>query len=147
MAKVTKKQVVTILHSGNYEKGSKLGRPALKHLQKIAQSRDWELAPKAVYLAGLIGVDASVPIVEAAAKSRKPAMRVAAASAAPHLAPEQAEPILLHLLDSRDVGIRKCAIQSVEEGCTTRVRARLGEVASGDPEPKLRRVAARKLKK
>ena len=141
MANVTKKEVVNALNKEDYPKAAKLGRAAVKHLKTIVEGNDVRLATKATYLAGLINAPASASIIETAAKSRKPVLRVAAASAAANLTQERAEPVLKRLLKSRDVGVRKCAIRSVESVPTNKLCDKLEELSKKDSETDLRKVA------
>jgi hypothetical protein len=147
MATVTKKQVVAALHKEDYAKAKRLGKAALRHLKVIVQGDDLALATKATYLAGMISAEGSAAIVDLAARSRKRTLRVAAAGAAGYLAPEAAEPLLSKLLNSADVGVRKCAIRSVETASTDKLRTRLDRLSKVDKEVALRKVSRAALKK
>ncbi len=120
--KSSKQELIALLHAEDYCGGCRYGANAIATLKKLVQSTDSNLAAKATYLAGLINDDESAEVVELAAKSRKPAVRLAAASAAGHLLPGRAEPILLRLLKSRDVGIRKIALKATRQSMTDKVR-------------------------
>lgn len=146
MAKVTKKQVVDVLQAEDYKKGKKLGAGAIKHLKSIVRGKDWQLATKATYLAGLINKEGSAEVVDLAARSRKPALRVAAAAAAEHLSPTRAEPVLDRLLRSRIVGIRKCALNSVQ-AMSPKLEKRLKVIRKEDEERSLRTMAREAMKK
>src|SRR5262245_52432488 len=107
MMAVTMKDVRAVLdpEEPNYKEGAKLGAAALPHLDALVSSDDQMLASKATYLASLIKNSKAAKIVEKAAKSDIPAVRVAAASAATNLTDPSA--VLLHLLGDADPGVRK----------------------------------------
>ena len=141
MATVTKKDVIAALHREDYAKAVRLGRGALRHLKQIVNEKDLALATKATYLAAMINAEGSAEIVEAAARSRQPLLRVAAAGAAANLSPMRAEPVLSKLLDSRDAGVRKCAIRAVESASTDKLCAKLKKLRTADKEVALRKLA------
>ena len=146
MANVKKKEVLDMLQSEDYQAGRSLGAGSVKHLRAIVNGSDRNLAAKATYLAGLLDTDKSAEVVEIAAKSRKPAIRVAAASAAGELSPERAERILDRLLKSRDLGVRKTALRAAER-TTPKIRKRLESIQKEDPVKQLRKLAKTKLTK
>ena len=86
---------------------------AMSHLRKLAASPDVALASKAVSLAGFIDDADSVAVVKAAARSRQPSVRVAAAHAASLMSgsPEMAS-VVNKLLDDRDIGVVKTATRA-----------------------------------
>ena len=80
--KISKNDLISLLHADNYSDAKRLGIQVMAALKSIVQGNDANLAAKATYVAGLINDDQSVDVIELAAKSRIPAVRVAAASAA-----------------------------------------------------------------
>jgi hypothetical protein len=86
---------------------------AMNHLRKLAASTDVSLASKAVSLAGFIGDANSIAVVENAARSRQPLVRVAAAHAAT-LVPDspRAARVVNRLLDDPDIGVVKTAMRA-----------------------------------
>jgi hypothetical protein len=109
---VTMKDVRAVLdpEEPNYKDAAKLGAPALPHLDALVSSGDPMLASKATYLASLIKDAKAAKIVEKAARSDVPAVRVAAAAAASNLA--DPEDVLTRLVADADPGIRKVAMKS-----------------------------------
>lgn len=144
-ANVTQDELIALLHAEDYSAACLLGKKSIVHLRTIVEQRDSNLAAKATYLAGLLNADESVGIIDAAAKSRKPALRAAAAAAAAHLSPNRAEPILLRLLKSKDIGIRKTAIKSAGSSTTEKVRRQLELLQTEEPDAHLKRLAADSL--
>ncbi len=120
--KLSKSKLTALLHAEDYCGARRYGAGAMTAIKGIVRTGDWNLAAKATYLAGLINDERSAEVIELAAKSRKPAVRIAAASAAAHLSPERAEPILLRLLKSKDIGIRKVALKATARSTTDKVR-------------------------
>jgi HEAT repeat protein len=86
---------------------------AMNHLRKLAASTDVSVASKAVSLAGFIGDADSIAVVENAARSRQPLVRVAAAHAA-SLVPDspRAVRVVSRLLDDPDLGVVKTAMRA-----------------------------------
>jgi HEAT repeat protein len=103
-----------LLDDGAYQEAISLGPTALRHLKTLAAGEDAHLAVKAVHVAGGIGTELAGPIIAAAATSRRPALKTAAAAAARGLPAATAEPILRRLLESKNVSVRKWAIRSVD---------------------------------
>jgi HEAT repeat protein len=114
----------------DYEEAAKLGPEALLHLEVLVSSADSMLASKATFLASLIKDAKSAEIVEKAARSDDPAVRVAAAAAATNLAASRASAVLLDLVSDPDPGVRKVARASVPE----KPSAKLMEKLEAEPE-------------
>ena len=115
-----------------------LGPDALPFLAELASSEDAMIASKAVSLAGLIGGEGSIPIVEIAAEAGPPEVRVVAAVAAGRLG-GKAERALLRLLEDEDLGVRKYAVRAVPKRATGRLRDALEQMAESESDPSLRR--------
>jgi hypothetical protein len=98
-----------------YAEAAKLGSGALTHLEALVSAGDPMLASKATYLASLIRDARSAAIVEKAARSENPAVRVAAATAASNLPAAGAAAVLLELVSDADPGVRKVARRSVPD--------------------------------
>lgn len=100
----------------DYNKAAKnLGPEALPHLERLIVGDHSMLASKAAYLAGLIGTESSVPVLERAARHGEATVRIAAAAAMQHMPSEAASDLLLGLIDDPDVGVQKVAMRSVPE--------------------------------
>jgi hypothetical protein len=107
---VTMKQVRAVLdpEEPDYASGAALGPEALPHLDALVNAGDQMLASKAAYLASLIADPRSADVVQKAARSANPAVRVAAAAAAPNLK-AGGEEVLRGLAGDPDGGVRKVA--------------------------------------
>lgn len=109
----------------DYARAAKLGRGALPHLEALVSSDDTMLASKATFLASLIKDARSVAIVGKAARSSDPAVRVAAAAAAPNLGASGANAVLVELVTDSDPGVRKVARKSVPERPSAKLAQKL----------------------
>ena len=106
---VTMQQVREVLdpEEPNYQRGVALGPEALPHLDALVSSNDPMLASKATYLASLIQDARAVDVVEKAARSVDPIVRVAAAAAASNLTYADQSEVLRELDNDPDPGVRK----------------------------------------
>jgi HEAT repeat protein len=127
----------------NYAAASTLGPPALPFLLELVRGGDLGLASKATYLASLIKSDTSVDVIEAAAATNEPVLRVAAASALANLKPAHAERVLDMLKDDPDPGVRKVMVKSAARVSSPRITAVLKQLAQSDPEPFVRETVTR----
>ena len=146
---VTMDQVKAALYpeEPDYPKAARqLGAEALPHLDEIVGGSDTLLAAKAAYLAGLIGGDASAPVVAKAARSGQVTVRIAAAAAAAHLPAEHSDAVLLQLVDDADRGVQKVALRSVPAKMSAALRSRVRAVSQAVTiaAPTKARAAARK---
>ena len=87
-----------------------LGEDALPHLRKLVRDEDPLLAGKAASLAGMIGGPKAANVLKAASAHRNPAVRQAAAGSAADLAPEDAERVLVQLMDDKDSAVVRRAV-------------------------------------
>lgn len=122
----------------DYEAAVQLGEEVLVHLQTLVDGADANLASKAAYLAGRIGVTRSAPVIDTAARSIDPSVRAAAAGGARFLNVVDAEPILLRLLDDDSPGVRKTALLSVPELPTLALEEKVASRRRVELQPGLR---------
>jgi HEAT repeat protein len=121
---------------------AELGTDALQHLQKLIASEDSMLASKAAYLAGVIGSDAAIPILQQAAASADVKVRVAAAAAAAWLPSANASDVLASLVDDADVGVQKVALRSVPQTPSDYLMGRVKWLSSGDASEVVKKESA-----
>lgn len=133
---VTMKQVRAALdpEEPDYDQAAKLGSEALPHLEALVNSGDTMLASKAAYAAGLIKDPKSAEVVERAAQSDDPAIRVAAAAAASNLPVKGAAAVLTSLVADPDPGVRKVARNAVPSNAPAELTQRLEEMPEPDAE-------------
>jgi HEAT repeat protein len=131
-----------------YQKALKeLGPEAIPLLQELVKGKDVMLASKATYLASLIGGSKSADVLEAAAKSDEPVVRVAAASSIKNLPEALASKLTDRLLDDKDFGVRKITLNAVSASGSAALKAKIEKIAKTDPESLIREMATNSLKR
>lgn len=132
----------------DYVEAATLGPAALPYLEEIAQSATDRLAPRAVYLASLIGGDRAARLLLAAISSPITAVRFQAAASAGDLPKEQAEKILLKALDDTDFGVRHVAVKSVRAtpAIPPAIQKRLETLSKSDPREFIRKHSSELLR-
>lgn len=111
-----------------------LGADALPVLERLVTDADPLLASKAAYLASLIPDEGSGRVLERAARSEHPTVRIAAAAGLPKH-PEVSDDAVAELLGDRDEGVRKVARKSLRGRVTPGLRNRLGARAATEQDP------------
>lgn len=124
----------------------KLGAAAVPYLLELVQGGDLGLASKATYLASMIKSEQSAAVLEAAAATNEPVLRVAAASGIRNLPKVQAERVLDLLRNDPDAGVRKVVLKSAVRFRSPQVAAKLQQMVETDPEPFVRELAASTVK-
>jgi HEAT repeat protein len=124
----------------NYAQAASLGPTALPHLAELVES-DRMLAPKAVYLAGVISGPDSPTVVLKGARSSDPGVRVAAAGAATYLPTDAANEIILTLLGDDHAGVRKAALQSIPRSPSRNLRALIATLAQSEQDATVQAIA------
>ena len=147
---VTKEQVVALLQQDNldYELAAeKIGNEALPYLVEIVKLRDSKLASRATYLAAFRDLPGSAEIIKIAAQSHDPVVRVAAAASIKMISPRTLkslqQSVLIKLLDDKDPGVRKWALQGIENKKLFEVKDKVREMIEKDPLYELREKARR----
>lgn len=130
----------------DYTRAAGLGPEALPHLRELAQEEDPMIASKAVYLAGLIEGEPADRLLEQAASSDDPRIRVAAAAAARHRSDEAASAVLTPLVQDDDVGVRKVALKSVPPQASGDLRSAV-EGLGDAPDEATRRLSRQTLRR
>ena len=121
----------------DYPAAAQLGPDALPVLEKLARGADPLLASKAAYLASMISHAGAAKVLEAAAQSPHPTVRVAAAAGLQKM-PAVAEHVVIGLVDDRDEGVRRVALKSVRGKMTPAVRGHVEEKAAREGNPAMR---------
>ena len=144
---VTKKQVRKLLEPDepNYDSAAALGAAALPRLAALAAESNEFLAAKAVYLAGRIGGPEAEKIVQDAAVSANPDIRVAAAAAAGKLSQPAASEILMGLVGDPDLSVSKVALRSIGPGATKGLFEKVVQLFRQTTMAPLQRVAGEAL--
>jgi HEAT repeat protein len=124
-----------------------LGPDAVPHLANLVRSGEPGIASKAAYLASLIQTDESVDALSSAIASPHEVVRVAAAAGLRNLPAPQAARLADRLLDDRDAGVRKVALNSVGRLGLEALASKVRSMASSDAEGALRAVARQELER
>lgn len=132
----------------DYARLARLGPAIVPGLLQIVRSRDSYVAANAASLAGMIPGPAPFAVLQAAAGSALPQVRLAAASALRRSKSGQAAQLLAPLLKDQDRGVRKFAIKAAAgRRPQAEVSEMLNEISLEDPEPSLRALAAATLRR
>lgn len=130
-----------------YQKAAKeLGLQAIPLLLELVKQNDVMLASKAAYLASVIGGRNSADVLEAAAMSPEPVVRVAAASGIRNLPEETAVKLVDRLLVDKDFGVKKVTLNSISSTRSAALMARVEKIAKADPNKLIREMAENSLK-
>jgi hypothetical protein len=144
---VTLEQVLAILmpEEPDYPNGASLGADALPHLKNLVNGSDLMLASKAVYLASLIQTEQSTEILQTAAQSEHPIIRVAAAAGIRNLNQASANRISLMLLDDADIGVQKVVLKSLPTQIAPQLRSKLETLTQQEKNPLIRQLSTEVL--
>ncbi len=126
----------------DYQAAATLGPEALPLLQQLVAGDNVELATKAASLAGHIDHPQAAGVLQVAANSNLPTVRVAAAGATRHLPAHMVTPVLQRLLLDADAGVRKVALSAIPEAAGEELRASVRQAAQADPTDYLRSLAS-----
>jgi hypothetical protein len=123
----------------DYEQAARdLGPAALPYLRTLVAAADPAIAPKAVYLAGLIDSAGAADSLRTAVESDDVRIRLAAAGTARILTGDFADRVLIPLLLDVDPGVRRLAVRSVGDSVSPRLQAALERSAADETEPHIR---------
>lgn len=131
----------------DYKEAAKLGPDAVPYLSELVQGPDAMLASKAAYLASLIKSKKSIAVLEKAAKSPEPSVRIAAASGIRNLSEQDAGKVLNLLIKDRDSGVRKVTLKAVSGFRSPALKAKVEKIADEDSEPFIRELASSTARK
>lgn len=146
---VTMKQLRALLDvdEPDYAEAAQLGTEALGYLEPLIDGPDPMLASKAAYLTGLIQSDKALALLKKAAASTEPRVRIAVAATAANLPKSAANALLFDLVGDKDVGVRKTAVKAVSGEADAKLRSRLEQMSTQDPEHALREVTSQTLRR
>lgn len=144
---VTLEQVLAVLmpEEPDYPSAASLGIDALPHLNNLANGSDLMLASKAVYLSSLIQAEQATEILQTAAQSEHPIIRVAAAAGIRNLNKASANQISLMLMDDADIGVQKVVLKSLPTQITPQLRSKLKTLTQQEKNPLIRQLSTEVL--
>ena len=129
----------------DYTALARLGPTILPQLRQLVADRNEYVAANAASLAGMIGHDQAVAVLEVATRSPSAQVRIAAAGALRHLKRPAASGLIALLLNDRDKGVRKFAIKASANRSNSALLAKIGDLSKKDPTPMIRSLASRVL--
>lgn len=121
------------------------GPESAEHLRTLAQDQNVMLASKAVYAASLVADPAARQVVDQAAGSDDPLLRLASASALPNLPEDARVRVAERLIDARDVGVEKLVIRSLGDALTPKLERSLSHLAENSSSETIRGLSREKL--
>ncbi|MBY8870589.1 hypothetical protein K7640_01880 [Micromonospora sp. PLK6-60] len=119
------------------------GPEAAEHLRVLARDDNVMLASKAVYAASLLA-DAQ-HVVDEAAASDEPLLRIASASALTNLPEDARNRVAERLIDAGDVAVEKLVIRSLGPSLTPKLEQSLGRLADNSNSQTIRDLSRAKL--
>lgn len=111
-----------------------LGPDEVPLLVELLDDEEAWLASRAVYALTRIATPEALAAVEAASDSGRHELRVAVAASANLLPSKAADRVLAKLLQDREVGVRKFAVESVTPDNGERVRRLVTEMTDSDDD-------------
>jgi type II secretory pathway component GspD/PulD (secretin) len=131
----------------DYDKAAQLGLAILPELGDMIEKNEPQLTPRAAYLVGMLAsqnVEALPKILELldkAAHSELPTVRIAVAATAEHLPAEHAVTLLQLLIQDDDLSVRKFAMRSAPLDSPPQLVERIKEWAQTEELPEMRALA------
>lgn len=117
----------------DYQEAKEIGSAALPLLASLVESDDKMIASKAASLAGMIGGSEAAEVLERAARHPAEAVRAAAAHGAQNLPPEDAERLLIKMIDDKEPAVSYRAVLAARRVPTEKLRQKLEAVRAGHP--------------
>ncbi|MGH2603991.1 MAG: HEAT repeat domain-containing protein [Dehalococcoidia bacterium] len=118
-----------------------IGASEVDLLRELLDDEEPWLAARAAHALSRIDAEPAHDALLSATQSQRSEVRVAVAASAHVLPPRVSDQVLSRLLDDSELGVRKFAIKSVSDRNSDAVTRRLGELAAGEPNTALRRIA------
>ena|SRR5215207_3988955 len=123
-----------------------IGPSEVDLLSQMLDDEEAWLAARAVHALSRINEDKARDAIVTAAGKPRMELRVAAAASADALPPSVSDEVLSRLLDDSQIGVRKFAIKSVSNRNSEAIRERIRQIATTDPNARLRQIAETKAR-
>jgi HEAT repeat protein len=137
----------------DYDKAIQLGATILPELGNFIEKNEPQFAPRVTYLAGMLASQSPnalpkiIELLNKAAHSTLPTVRVAAAATTQHLPTEYAVPLLLMLINDDDLSVRKFAMMSSPSDSPLELVERIEEHAQTEQLSEMRALAQEVLER
>lgn len=144
---VSKKQVLAYLEPDepDYASAAELGADVLPILDELLDDERPGIAAKAASLAGMVGGDKAVAVLQKAGESADPVVRVAAAGASSSLSATQAAKVLTPLVQDQDVGVQKTALNAAPPKLPSALRKTIEKIDPSTADPAIVALSQRAL--
>lgn len=110
-----------------------IGSSEISLLKQLLRDPEPWMSARAIFALSRIADDSAVEIIRKSIHDVRPEIRVAIAASATNLAANASNTILAEILDDKDVGVRKFAIQSVSTENDPSIHAKLRMMEAQDP--------------
>lgn len=121
-----------------------IGPSEVELLNQLLDDEETWLAARAVHALSRIDTHAAHEAIVASVADPRMEVRISVAASADALPPNLSDEILSRLLHDSRIGVRKFAIKAVSQRNSETIRRGIREIATTDPDPGLRRIAAAK---
>jgi HEAT repeat protein len=125
---------------------SGIGPSEIPLLEQLLQDEEAWMASRAAFALSRIPDNRAVEALSHAAADTRKDVRVAVAASVSNLKPQDANSILLKLLNDEELGVRKFAVKSVSEAHDEAVHGKLQEIQARDPSPPIRDIAKSRVR-
>jgi membrane-associated protease RseP (regulator of RpoE activity) len=144
---ISKTQVLAYLEPDepDYASAVELGSDVLPVLKELLDDDRPGIAAKAASLAGMVGGDAAVAVLQKAGKSADPIVRVAAAGASSGLTATQAAKVLSPLVADQDVGVQKTALNATPVKLPSALRKAIEKIDPATADASILQLSRRTL--
>ena len=122
-----------------------IGPSEIPLLDQLLQDEEAWRASQAVFALSRVPDAKAVTILSQAAADPREEVRVAVAASTSNLNPNDANSILLKLLNDTELGVRKFAIKAVSSAHNAAVHTKVQELETQDPIPAIRDIAKSKV--
>ncbi len=110
-----------------------IGLSEIPLLEQLLKDPEPWMASRAIFALSKIADDSAVAVIRKAIHDVRPEVRVAIAASTLNLATKDSNTILAELLDDKDFGVRKFAIQSISADNDPSIHAKLQTMEAQDP--------------
>ena len=125
----------------DYNRLAQIGPAALPHLTRLVADQDQYVAANAASLAGMIGGEQAVAVLERAARSPSAQVRTASAAALARVKSPRAAGLIAGLVRDPDKGVRKFAIKAAAVRPNAALAAEIADLSRREPVSELRSLA------
>ena len=112
---------------------AEIGPSEITLLQQLLKDPEPWMSARAIFALSRIGDETAVATIRKAIADPRPEVRVAIAASAANLTAKDSDIVLAEVLDDKDIGVRKFAVQSISVKNDPRILAKLQSIEAQDP--------------